>query len=696
MLSKISCITLNLINASSCFKTITPDRYRLIANVDQEGRNSLHYAVLFQEPHFEEVYLMIVGFLYNHDLFSELFLQRDKQGRTPLDYAIMFKKFNISKVYSVRTMSLLMPRFTVEHQAMIKKHRPDECASIEVPELLSLDIAKKYLGIKGLSVESIDGTANHRELMLQFISVCLANGLLAPMKWLLIDSGYPMQRLLGYSEVSLQCHAMVREMFEGSSYERLLDQELEGVATGLSADQLRARLKCAFYDYCRGWGTENKGVTLFEYSRNQAPQTHLRDEVLLQIPDQQGLKLFSEYIQRFFRGVNGGGVRVAARLKLAEYLMTKTEEGAETRWLHYLVQSSQFFLFVTWIDRRQLDLDVWLIKDREMLAFSNDMPWMHSKGRYIGGGVTIGQFLCAMAVVADNHLAFNWLLPQIDEGKFLEMNLAQLAASSGSYLVLKLLALRTFPRKGYFEDSINSFRLAVQGGHHHVAEHLLMLFGNKFCFKGDAQLIKSYYALDSSCFVSSLWRCAATKIQSRFRGCSTRRKQTDLLALLRLLKVWGAVIRELSVNETAPAPTWTTLKMQCELVVDSEAHGIDEIGEIMRRVGLTSREDHHGEDEDEDEEEVSRILSSSGDTDVDGLAEQIWFVCHHDDISRCVRLIDESANRLSRQLTVQLGIEEAESVLQLGEDDVLIDPTGNCPLKVYRATGAEVASMIET
>eukprot|EP01034_Spumella_vulgaris_P035955 gene35955-44337_t len=74
----------------------------------------------------------------------------------------------------------------------------------------------------------------------------------------------------------------------------------------------------------------------------------------------------------------------------------------------------------------------------------------------------------------------------------------------------------------------------------------------------------------------------------------------------------------------------------------------------------------------------------------------VWFVSHHDKISRNTRLISESCDRLSRELVVSEQSQDSDCAVQLGEDDVLIDPTGNCPLKVYSTTCEEIEACSES
>ncbi len=68
---------------------------------------------------------------------------------------------------------------------------------------------------------------------------------------------------------------------------------------------------------------------------------------------------------------------------------------------------------------------------------------------------------------------------------------------------------------------------------------------------------------------------------------------------------------------------------------------------------------------------------------------QIWYVAKHDDVRHFRNLIENSCVRQTAHVEITDFADEDAS-LKLGEDDVLLDPEGNCPLKAFATSRTEI------
>ena len=81
----------------------------------------------------------------------------------------------------------------------------------------------------------------------------------------------------------------------------------------------------------------------------------------------------------------------------------------------------------------------------------------------------------------------------------------------------------------------------------------------------------------------------------------------------------------------------------------------------------------------------------------------MWCVSHHDDVPDYLERIDQAFARLSHKFVVVDGHARgggaapagAEAALQMSEDDVLLNPIGNVPLKLAVARLAELPRIAE-
>jgi hypothetical protein len=82
---------------------------------------------------------------------------------------------------------------------------------------------------------------------------------------------------------------------------------------------------------------------------------------------------------------------------------------------------------------------------------------------------------------------------------------------------------------------------------------------------------------------------------------------------------------------------------------------------------------------------------------------QVWCVSHHDDVPDYLQKIDQAFSRLSNKFVIVnscvqgegAAFADAESALKMSEDDVLLNPIGNVPLKLSIASLSELPRIAE-
>jgi hypothetical protein len=79
----------------------------------------------------------------------------------------------------------------------------------------------------------------------------------------------------------------------------------------------------------------------------------------------------------------------------------------------------------------------------------------------------------------------------------------------------------------------------------------------------------------------------------------------------------------------------------------------------------------------------------------------VWYVLKHDDVSRCVRLMDKAESRSNRQLTTSSTLPEIggqflpSDDLQAGSsEEVILDPQGDTPLRLYSIRREDIFRLV--
>eukprot|EP01034_Spumella_vulgaris_P028857 gene28858-35795_t len=75
-------------------------------------------------------------------------------------------------------------------------------------------------------------------------------------------------------------------------------------------------------------------------------------------------------------------------------------------------------------------------------------------------------------------------------------------------------------------------------------------------------------------------------------------------------------------------------------------------------------------------------------------SDKVYTVSAHDDVSAYIDHILNSNKRYAKAIALVNNIDEFSAGIQLDSDDVLLDPVGNTPLKIFRTTPAETSTEV--
>eukprot|EP01034_Spumella_vulgaris_P026515 gene26515-33104_t len=251
------------------------------------------------------------------------------------------------------------------------------------------------------------------------------------------------------------------------------------------------------------------------------------------------------------------------------------------------------------------------------------------------------EFLCALSVSLDEILIFQWLFTEkIADREFRVgsegFNMLHLAAACNSYVCAKWLVFS----KGV---ELEQKTLAGQNAAHIAcvlrAHHVRRLYTPFLRAKRGS------------------W--------DAFRG------------------IWGSVMDILESGQL-PREFTDVLDTLTESVSGSEFAENDETGSQSSDEARYFPVAH-------DKNQVHAPVPNSPPLDAVDLSQSVWFVSKHDDVNSLVRLIDKSYGRLAKQ--PELVTNEtfgADPMLGLGDEDTLLDPIGNCPLKMHTATRGDI------
>eukprot|EP01034_Spumella_vulgaris_P022923 gene22923-29101_t len=325
-----------------------------------------------------------------------------------------------------------------------------------------------------------------------------------------------------------------------------------------------------------------------------------------------------------------------------------------------------------------------LSSDKQLYTYAKTLSWMrHPVTGAMEEKLTIKQFLIALCATVDNLTTFS--LYNDDNVTVHSVNLLQLAIMHGSYIIVKTCMKKgkNFKRADVFANGINPLRIAVENNHAHVAEYILKCFTNKVI----ADFIPAFYAMTSSAGLCKRWRDAAVRIQKHLRRWIVRLTYKSDPSWKQFNAVWGPVVRELSKQRrlgAVQADSWAAVKRQFE-IISSDFGEDDDISQLTDCV--LKLED--GED---------TVLGSGGFARNETLVfAKVWFVSKLDRVSHYLDLIDASCHRLTRELVcTQHNSEQVEASVLLGDNDVLIDPAGNCPLKSHQVQNSEVWGLLNS
>jgi hypothetical protein len=346
-----------------------------------------------------------------------------------------------------------------------------------------------------------------------------------------------------------------------------------------------ASLRHIVYDLCVDWtGTDELYPYLQERKWVNAKvlnSVHLRKK--LKVSPRRPVcyagmtvDLIQDYMTQFRAGFFNPFV--AGRIVTLEYLISILSRpvSAFPVTLHALVVSRQLQLLKWYIDNYAIDIHASLDSAPATLDFAHTRPFMVDRetGEFFKG-LTVCEFLCAVAVSEDCLLEAMWLFPLCDNRLFTVcegLNMFSLAASCGSYLVLKWLWMsRTFVRGDISSGCVSEYRVSVGSNSQHVADFLWSFVVDKNTVTSQSVLY-AHYMMDTSVCITLRWNEAATLIQSVVRMHFVRRKYecyggggSEWLAFK---SVWGSVRWTLTHrSKSVQSFSWATLKLQHDLVV---------------------------------------------------------------------------------------------------------------------------------
>eukprot|EP01034_Spumella_vulgaris_P038530 gene38530-47578_t len=263
-------------------------------------------------------------------------------------------------------------------------------------------------------------------------------------------------------------------------------------------------------------------------------------------------------------------------------------------------------------------------------------------------------------------------------------------ARNKNYFLIKMGHIEFTGGAVLYENGHDAVELAVKQNSAHVALHFVAKMGN-LCIQ---DCLPGFYAMTACASEALKWKKAARKFQSIYRRHKVFRRyrhyfKKNLPLWVRFKSVWLPAVK---ADWNRPqAVSWSAIKRQFDIIATRED---DEITDLIDSVAAMAVEETATDST--SSEIQSRQITAQPDTLQQApvtsieLSQAIWFVSKHDNVKKYLTLIDNSCNRLAKLPAVQ---EFAESFMVLSEEDVLIDPRGNCPLKIYVSSGAEISDV---
>eukprot|EP01034_Spumella_vulgaris_P034000 gene34000-41934_t len=707
----------NIINTGE--ETVNFRYDQLLFAIDDDGRNILHYAVFCDNINILE--FAVLQRLMQYPDSDRLFVACDKQGRTALDYAIMFKKQPFINMLALHTLRVKSVQYVADPRG--KTNDPQDF----------LDRLQSHFTIKGMTLENLPIPEDNRDFFSKTLDQLVSFGYTSSVKWLVDGPWQIDRRLCRNRDVDSFYLEKMLETLKGSMFEKFVNTSASLRAGAITAglfnpsqpdvpivsEKINKLLFSTLYETCRKWNDKKGNLEKFldsiqNKNARYLPQQNysLLYKVTVYDPYLRGLKgnFATELIQKFLvmYGANLGGSLVRQRYETFEYMCSKLTSRSKIPSLHVFIQGRQSHMLQSYVMMQNIDLQRPLKSDSKLFQFAASLSWTQLIA--MSPEITVCQFLTAYAAAVDLLPAFCWLVKQCQPLKFLigNKNPLQIAAINGAYIVVKhSLMTGRYSKADLVANNLDIVQSVIQNKDFIMADLLVATLGNKSI----ANHLHSYYALKSSTLITATWRKAVIVLQRQVRGLIVRTKyRFDKVSWRRFNSNWGPVTRELrkqAKQGVTQIESWAAVKRLFDIVSTElseeeillrgeESTEIAEITEAVLVAGLADSTvvGHIGEASDVNvalrtvEDEDDEAVAQQAPLDNIELSSSVWFVSKHDDVSKHLQLLNDSSQRLATLPCIKDSA-ETDSLMLLGDDDVLIDPSGNCPLKVYVSSRGE-------
>eukprot|EP01034_Spumella_vulgaris_P040325 gene40325-49868_t len=465
------------------------DKIRMLTNVDDDGRNVFHYAVLAScTLEFFQHLIKTIGHT-SAKIVEDICLKGDNKGRTPLEYALAFKRDYITCQLFTPTVDQMCKRFKRMSRGFMR----------QTGQPRYLEIMKENLTIKGLTLLSWPMDVEDAEFFHNLLGDCVMEGFEQCVEWLLDGPWKLLERLPQSTADPIEyLNSLLVNSFQfcHPSYVTYVKKE--------DIPLVREKLKLEMYSLLKDWdGKSQPSGFVQDIILNGRPdrlagkcRPRLLDPYFKNLSDEYQHDLFETYTNEYAMQFAESQTKHA----VFQLLMRKADlAGRANVPLHLFILNEHPSLLVWYVKHYKIDLQASLSSDADLLAFAQEQPWTRNADGVFQSDLTMDQFLSVLIFAGDFMLCFcayhggqtRWLMDFTYNG----LNLMQLAVVSGSYIVLKMVRTLSHIKWSILLDNdINAFHIAVQRNHAHVVEYLFPYFTNDQSPARGEDFTTAYYA----------------------------------------------------------------------------------------------------------------------------------------------------------------------------------------------------------
>eukprot|EP01034_Spumella_vulgaris_P037700 gene37700-46510_t len=474
-------------------KTLGLNHYGLLAHVDDDGRNILHYIALQGvHPEMLQELLDTIGHT-SAQIVEDLLLKGDSKGRIPLEYAFVFKRDRITAQLFTPTLHQMSKRFS---------HRFADSFMCQVGQTACLEHMKSVLTIKGLTLFSWPLDPQEVSFFERLLREFASEGFEQCVEWLMDGPWKLLERLPQAitNPAEFLNKLLVQSLqFNHPSYLTYVKKE--------DIPLVREKLKLEMYTVLKDWdGKTPPGAFLQDLVLRWRPtrlagkcRPRLSDPYFKHLSDEYQHDLFETYINEYSLMSTGTAPN---KQPVFELLIRKADlvGGAKVPLQMFILQE-QPRLLAWYVAHYKIDLQAPLSSDADLLAFAQDQPWTHNADGVFQSGLTIDQFFWFLIYTGEGVNSFTGGYHQYNKVKwdtnfaFNGFNLMQHAAAAGSYIIIKLARVRAHVKWVVLLDNdVNAFHVAMQRNQQHVVEYLFPFFQNDLSPARGEDFTTAYYA----------------------------------------------------------------------------------------------------------------------------------------------------------------------------------------------------------